>query len=86
MSGSDGNEVARAILALVDARGPDRSICPSEAARALASGDAWRGRLGEVRREAVRLAREGRIAILRKGKPIDPDEIRGVVRLRTTRR
>ncbi len=85
MSGSDGNEVARAILALVDARGPDRSICPSEAARILADGDAWRGRLTDVRREAVRLAREGRIAILRKGKPIDPDEVRGVIRLRTTR-
>ena len=51
----------------------------------LADGDAWRARLADVRREAVRLAREGRIAILRKGKPIDPDEVRGVIRLRTTR-
>ena len=33
-------------------------------------------------RVAVRLAREGRIEILRKGRPVPPDEVRGVIRLR----
>ena len=34
-----------------------------------------------VRRVAVRLAHAGRIAILRKGKPVDPDDFRGIYRL-----
>jgi hypothetical protein len=39
--------------------------------------------MARVRREAAALAREGRIDILRKGRPVDPaTEIRGVIRLR----
>ena len=34
-----------------------------------------------VRRVAQNLAREGRIAIYRKGKPVDPDNFKGVIRL-----
>ena len=52
-------------------------------ARAL-SPDDWRPLMARIRREAAALAREGRIDILRKGKPVDPEaEIRGVIRLRT---
>lgn len=73
------------ILAQAEARGPERSLCPSEVARAL-EPEAWRGLMTRVRREAVLLAREGRIDILRKGRPVDPDaEIRGVIRLRIRR-
>ena len=75
--------VAAAILHLVDARGPDKSICPSEAARAL--GEDWRSLLGDVRQAAVSLARAGRIDILRKGRSVDPDSVHGVVRLRLRR-
>ncbi len=82
MSGTKQDEIARAILALVTARGPASSICPSEAARALGVGEAWRSELGAVRTVAARLAREGRIAILRKGKPVDAAAMRGVIRLR----
>ncbi len=35
-----------------------------------------------VRRAAVRLALAGRIHILRKGQPVDPTTVRGVIRLR----
>lgn len=42
---------------------------------------AWREWLPKVRTEAVRLAHEGRIVIYRKGKPVDPDNFRGVIRL-----
>ena len=73
--------VEAAILQLVEARGPGKSICPSEAARALGEDD-WHSRLGEVRRVAVNLAKAGRIDILRKGHPVDPDTVRGVIRLR----
>ena len=75
--------VEAAILQLVDARGPDKSICPSEAARAL--GGDWHRVLGDVRRAAVSLAKAGRIDILRKGKLVDPDSVRGVIRLRLHR-
>jgi hypothetical protein len=34
-----------------------------------------------IRRIAVRLASEGRIVILRKGKPVDPADFKGVYRL-----
>ena len=70
-----------AILRLVEARGPDKSICPTDAARLL-DGAAWRSQLGRVRAAAAALARSGRIEILRKGKPVPLDAVRGVIRLR----
>jgi hypothetical protein len=73
------------ILRQTAARGADKSICPSEVARALEpEEDRWRRLMGPVRAAAIRLAREGRIEVLRKGKPVDPlQDIRGVIRLRT---
>ena len=75
-----------AILSLVRARGPDKSICPSEAARRLAAMQgtdaAWRALLSPIRRAGARLAAEGQIDILRKGRPVAADAIRGVVRFR----
>ena len=75
----------QAILTLLMARGPDKSICPTEAARLLAGNptdERWRAGLSPVRLAAQRRARAGRLQILRKGKPIDPEELRGVIRLR----
>lgn len=72
--------VREAILSLVHARGAGKTICPSEAARAV-SEEKWRTVLKEVRGEAVRLARAGKIVIYRKGKPVDPDDFKGVYRL-----
>ncbi len=72
--------IADEILRQVTARGPGKSICPSEVARAL-DPEGWRTLLGPVRQAAAALAREGRIAILRKGKPVAPAEMRGVIRL-----
>jgi hypothetical protein len=85
MIGADAilDEIMRQTIA----RGATKSICPSEVARALAADEAaWRGLLHPVREAAAQLARQGRIDILRKGKPIDPAaEIRGVIRLRLRR-
>jgi hypothetical protein len=72
--------IEEAVLRLVHARGPDKSICPSEAARELAPE--WQTLMGPVRQAAIRLAQAGRIEILRKGKPVDPAGVRGVIRLR----
>ena len=83
-STADDGAIRREILRQTAARGADRSICPSEVARALAGGDdgPWRPLMGPVRRAAADLARGGRIEILRKGKPVPPDDMRGVIRLR----
>ena len=70
-----------AILALAAAGGPASSITPEDAARAI-DGEHWHRHLAEVRAAAARLAKEGRIVILRKGKPVDPDAFKGVIRLR----
>ncbi|MCS6855204.1 MAG: DUF3253 domain-containing protein [Elioraea sp.] len=86
MSGSpvEPGAIAEAILRLCAERGPGKSICPSEVARALAGDDerVWRLLMHPVRREAFRLAEAGRIEVLRKGKPIRPGEAKGVIRLR----
>lgn len=74
------NPVREAILSLVEARGPGKTICPTEAAREV-SEEKWRRALQDVRAEAVRLAKAGDIAIYRKGKPVDPDSFKGVYRL-----
>lgn len=81
---TDQPAIADEILRQTAACAPGGSISPNDVARALAPGeDEWRRLLGQVRAAAIRLAREGRIEVLRKGKPVDPEaEIRGVIRLR----
>lgn len=69
-----------AILSHALACGPDRSISPGDVAMAM--GPDWRTKLSAVRRAAIRLALAGRIDILRKGKPVEPHDVRGVIRLR----
>ena len=70
-----------AIFSLLAEREPGKSIDPSEAARAV-DAEGWRRLLPQVRATAVGLARQGRLAILRHGKPVDPDAFKGVYRLR----
>jgi hypothetical protein len=71
-----------AILGLLAERDRGKSICPSEAARRLAGEGAWRSLMGEVRRAGRELADEGRIEVLKKGKPQDPHTVKGVIRYR----
>jgi hypothetical protein len=74
------DRIAEEILRQTEARGPDKSICPSEVARAL--DPEWQKLMTAVRRAAIRLAEQGRIDILRKGRPVPPDGVKGVIRLR----
>ena len=77
--------IEETIMALVTARGPDKSICPSDVARALRPGpqqDGWQSLMAPVRKAAIRLSDAGRIEILRKGRPVPPEDVRGVIRLR----
>jgi Protein of unknown function (DUF3253) len=83
---SDSPSLESVIVALCAAARPGRTVDPTEAARAYAKalGEdelGWRAHLQGVRKAAVRLAEAGRIVIYRKGKPIDPNDFRGVYRL-----
>jgi len=42
--------------------------------------DAWRKYLLAVKQQAKHLARQGRISILRRGSPIDPNKMKGLVK------
>ncbi|MFH6782560.1 MULTISPECIES: DUF3253 domain-containing protein [Methylobacterium] len=80
----DDFELELTLMRLVTERGADKTVCPSEVARALGGPhpDGWGPLMQPVRRQAVRLMKQGRIAILRKGKVVDdPDDFRGVYRL-----
>jgi hypothetical protein len=84
---TDAARIEATMLDLLAERGPDRSICPSEVARAIAGPhpDGWGPLMQPVRRVAVRLMKEGRAVILRKGRPVDPDDFRGVYRIAPVR-
>lgn len=74
--------LAEEILRQTAACAAGKSICPSDVARALAPDEHWRSLMGPVRDAALALQRDGRIEILRKGKPVPAEEVRGVIRLR----
>ncbi|BAU91903.1 hypothetical protein MPPM_3298 [Methylorubrum populi] len=81
---ADEAAIEETMLGLVSERGADKTCCPSEVARALGGPhpDGWGPLMQPVRRVAVRLAKAGRVQILRKGKPVpDPDDFRGIYRL-----
>jgi hypothetical protein len=84
MTAPNESPIATEILRQTAAVGPGKSICPSEVARALAGNDeaVWRQLMGPVRQAALALCRAGAIEILRKGKPVPPEKVRGVIRLR----
>ncbi|MCZ4298933.1 DUF3253 domain-containing protein [Henriciella marina] len=68
------------IVELVNERGADKTVCPSEVARAKRDEN-WQQLMGEIRVRAVKLADAGQISIYRKGKPVDPHDFKGVYRL-----
>ncbi len=73
--------IETSILALAEARGPGKSVCPGEVARALRP-EGWQALLAPVRQAAKRFSAAGRLDILRHGRPVSGDAVRGVVRLR----
>ena len=73
-------DIEQAIDALLDARAEGRTICPSEAARALA--DDWRPLMDPVRERACAMADEGRLEVTQGGEVVDGRTARGPIRLR----
>jgi hypothetical protein len=74
-------EAEQAILDLLAQRDAGKTICPSEAARALGD-DAFRPLMPVVRDAARTLAAAGRIEVTQGGEPVDLDTARGPIRLR----
>ena len=58
-----------------------KSIEPAEVAKAL-QPEQWRRMLPKVKATALGLMRQGKLTITKKGKPVDPNNFRGVTRLR----
>ncbi|RFC65119.1 DUF3253 domain-containing protein [Fulvimarina endophytica] len=79
----DSDEIARTILTLCAERGPDKTVCPSEVARAIAGSDEkrWRRLMPTIRHQSIRLADKARIVIRRKGRVVDPHAFKGIYRL-----
>lgn len=85
-SSADADIVAAAIFAEIAAHGAGKTISPEEAAKRIAQerGEdelGWRKWLPRVRATGKGLARDGRLVVFRKGKPADPDDVKGVIRL-----
>jgi hypothetical protein len=74
-------QVETAIFDLLAKAPAGKSISPEDVARAV-EPERWRRLLGHVRTTAVGLAKENRLVITRHGKPADPEDFRGVYRLK----
>ncbi|WP_305968906.1 MULTISPECIES: DUF3253 domain-containing protein [unclassified Mameliella] len=68
-------EIASALMDLARARGPGKSLCPSDVARTLAHD--WRPLMPRVRRVAATLP----LTATQKGRPVDPMVASGPIRL-----
>jgi Protein of unknown function (DUF3253) len=79
------DDARRAILELLAQRAPGKTICPSDAARALAGDDAFRPLMDTVRDAARELVAEGEIDVTQRGEVVDLDAARGPIRLRARR-
>lgn len=72
-----------AILRLLAERDPGKTICPSEAARAV-GGEEWRDLMDDARAAAGRLRAAGRVEVTQRGEVVDPATARGPIRIRLT--
>jgi hypothetical protein len=84
-------ELEEAIITLLDGRAGGATICPSEAARAVAArtGDgeeaAWRELMEPARAAARRLVASGAVDIVQGGAVVDPSTATGPIRIRARR-
>ncbi len=76
-------------LYILDAVSSGAPVSPNDIAISIAKDraketdpdDIWRKYLIAVKQQAKSLARAGRISILRRGKPIDPNKMKGLIKL-----
>lgn len=80
------HDLEQHILALLDARAPTATICPSEVARALApEEEEWRSLMEPVRLAARRLVAKGLVEVTQRGSTVDPATAKGPIRIRKLR-
>lgn len=77
-------DIRATMTSLATERGPGRAVDPMEVAVAIAGKDEklWRKLMKPIKDEAKRLAAAGEIVVLRKGRPTDPETLRGLWRFR----
>jgi len=75
--------LAAAIMDLLARRAGDTTICPSEAARAVAVD--WQPLMERARAAARRLVAAGAVEITQGGRVVDPSTARGPIRVRRRR-
>ncbi len=69
-------------LSAIDPKGDNgKSIEPGEVAKEL-QPEQWQRMMPKVRGVALGLMRQGKLTITKKGKAVDPDAFKGVIRLR----
>ena len=76
-------ELERTILDLLASRSGGATICPSEAARAVAED--WRPLMEPARSAARRLVVSGQVEITQGGRVVDPSTAKGPIRVRLAR-
>lgn len=76
-------EITETILALCREAGTEGRVRPEDIAMVILP-DHWQTLTGRIRILSRQLAHAGRVLILRKGQPADPDDFKGVYRLRIT--
>ena len=77
-------DVEAKILELLARRDEGKTICPSDAARALAED--WRPLMQPVRETAFAMADDGRLEVTQAGRVVDGRTARGAIRLRLPKR
>lgn len=81
---ADQDSIKREIIRLTKERGLEKTICPSEAAKACDSEN-WRSLMDDVINVAEELQRQGIIAIEQKGREVSLGKTTGPIRLRIKR-
>ncbi|QXV67160.1 DUF3253 domain-containing protein [Mucilaginibacter sp. 21P] len=75
------SKISQTILKMASQRAPDKTVCPSEIARALFPDD-WRKHMADIRNEAIKLQEAGEVQITQKGKAVDVEHLKGPVRIK----
>ena len=78
-------QIERTIRELLAQRDEGKTICPSDAARAL-DADGFRELMPPVRRVARDMVERGELEVTQKGRVVDIDTARGAIRLRRSSR
>ena len=75
-----GGSLETAIAQLLDERAPGKTICPSEAARAV-GGKEWRDAMPAAREAAARMAERGEVVVTQNGQEVHAQKARGPIRI-----